>query len=211
MILYGGELSLLPNSYLDYEGFEFGSAIPIVDPMLGGRLTVHTPLDGFSIDLSSYSGKIRFEDKNEFSPVTSFEDRYLFMGMSMEYLSDSWWIRAEYLMQRESPKVKLDSAYVEAAYKFTEYWQSAICYEFADIDLGTPEAQYIQDTQVERRELTLGLNYWLNPNLVFKCSYHLVDGNRFAIPETVEDYFVALLQGFQEQTHLVVVGVQFSF
>ncbi len=60
--------------------------------------------------------------------------------------------------------------------------------------------------------LALGLNYWMNPNLVFKLSYHIVEGNRFALPMDVADYLAAYQKGsFDETTHLIVFGTQFSF
>ncbi len=31
----------------------------------------------------------------------------------------------------------------------------------------------------------------MNPNLVFKLSYHIVEGNRFALPMDVADYLAA--------------------
>ena len=38
----------------------------------------------------------------------------------------------------------------------------------------------------EHEDLALSLNYWFNSNLVFKLSYHLVDGNIFAVPDDLE-------------------------
>jgi hypothetical protein len=52
----------------------------------------------------------------------------------------------------------------------------------------------------------------MNPNLVFKLSYHIVEGNRFALPMDVADYLAAYQKGsFDETTHLIVFGTQFSF
>ncbi len=34
-------------------------------------------------------------------------------------------------------------------------------------------------------------NYWVNSRLVVKCSYHVVQGNRFATPESVHDFRTA--------------------
>jgi hypothetical protein len=40
----------------------------------------------------------------------------------------------------------------------------------------------------------------------------MIDGNRLAFPETVMDYLQSLQRGsFEEQTNLILMGVQFSF
>ena len=60
----------------------------------------------------------------------------------------------------------------------------------------------------EHKEWAIGLNYWFNYNFVIKLSYHKVDGNIFAVPETVTEI---VQDGFEEETHLFVLGTQFSF
>jgi hypothetical protein len=40
----------------------------------------------------------------------------------------------------------------------------------------------------------------------------MVTGNRFASPDEAEDFVAAIMQGkFEEQTNLMLFGVQFSF
>lgn len=104
--------------------------------------------------------------------------------------------------------MEADVAYIETAYRFTEHWQAAARYEFADFN---SEVDFSTDSVLEHEEIALGLNYWFNPNLVFKLSYHLVNGNRFASPGNFGDYVMAAQQGFDEETHLILIGTQFSF
>ena len=57
----------------------------------------------------------------------------------------------------------------------------------------------------------MGLNYWWNPNFVFKLSFHHVDGNRFAGPD-LQELAQAVASGtLQKKTNLVLFGAQFSF
>lgn len=204
--LYGGKLSLYPNRYLDLQRFEFESVTPVVHDMFGGRLTVYTPFDGFSAGLSSYSGDVEFK-----TSLVDLSDTYTGIGISTEYLSDRLWFRSEYLTQRRSSKITIDVVYCEAAYQFTDHWQAAARYEFADFEIPAVEALY-PESFLEHQEVVLGVNYWLNLNFVFKLSYHIVDGNRFATPESLEDFVVSIQKGhFDERTHLILAGMQFSF
>jgi hypothetical protein len=61
------------------------------------------------------------------------------------------------------------------------------------------------------REWAGGLNYWFSPSLVFKLSYHAVNGNRLAVPD--EDELGPLFEPerLRTRTSLVLVGTQFSF
>ncbi len=203
--LYGGKLNLLPKPFVDMDTLQFDSSSPVVNDMLGARLIVRTPFDGFSVGLSSYTGDVEF-----IADMLDLSDRYIFLATSAEYISGPWWIRSEFLTQLESSKVSIKIVYAEAAYQFGDHWQAAVRYEVADFDIPALEALSPQSL-LEHQEIVLGMNYWLNANIVFKFSYHIVEGNRFAIPETPEAYVTAIQQGFQERTHLAVFGAQFSF
>jgi hypothetical protein len=205
--MYGGKLSLLPNPTVNIEEFRFDSVNPVGNDLIGGRLTIQTPLTGLNVALSSYTSEFDFGEEESF-----LNDRYVLIGASAEYLSDRLRICSEYLTQKETPKATADVVYVEAAYRFTDHWQAAARYEFADFDTNQPLLQYSPKSILEHKEIALGLNYWLNPNLVFRCSYHIIEGNRLAFPEQVLDYLESILQGsFEETTHLILLGAQFSF
>ncbi len=100
--------------------------------MIGGRLIVQPPVNGLSLGVSSYIGEFDFEISDTAQKFLSFDDRYLFFGISAEYLSDSWWVRSEYLAQKKSSKIEIDVAYLEVAYLLTEHWQIAGRYEVAE-------------------------------------------------------------------------------
>ena len=205
--MYGGTMNLFPQKGLDTQQAEFQSLTPIVNDILGGRLTLQTPLDGLSILASAYSGDVEGATLDD----EGFTGRYTFVGLSGEYLLDRWLFRGEYLFQRQKSDVKLDMAYVEGTYTFFEHWQAAVRYEWTNIDIDFLKT-YILDSYFEHQDLAFGLNYWLNPSMVFKLAYHIVDGNRFANPETVEGFLEALQRGsFEEQTSLISFGAQFSF
>lgn len=205
--VYGGKLSLLPNPVINIEELQFDSVEPIGNDLFGGRLTVQTPFTGLYAALSAYTSKFEFGQER-----SSLDDRYVLIGASVEYLSDRLRICSEYLTQKESPKATADVVYAEAAYKFTDHWQAVARYEFADFETDGPSSRYSPQSVLEHKEIALGINYWLNPNLAFKLSYHMVDGNRLAIPEKIEDYLESIQTGsFEEKTNLILVGTQFSF
>jgi hypothetical protein len=204
--LYGGKLSLLPKRYVDLQRFELESVTPIVHDMLGGRLTLRTPFDGFTLALSAYSGDTDFR-----TGLVDLSDHYTGIGISAEYFSDHWWFRSEYFLQQESSKIGIDVVYGEIAYTVTEHLQTTVRYEFADFEIPEIEALY-PESFLKHQELVLGLNYWLNPNFALKLSYHIVDGNRFASPDRLEDFLMGIQQGaFDKHTNLIVIGAQFSF
>lgn len=209
---YGGTLDLQPNPFVVLRPtgeLYIDRFIPTVVDMIGGRLTLHPPLDGFGFSVSSYSGNM--ESSGTQTVYLDPDKRYLFLGASVEYVSEHAWLRSEYLSQHQNTDVEIDVAYGELAYAFNEQWQVACRYEWTNFKLPAVE-QFFPTSFFEHTETVLGVNYWFNPNLVLKVSYHLVNGNRFASPETTDDFVAALQQGhFTEETRLISLGVQFSF
>jgi hypothetical protein len=209
--VYGGQLALQLNPAINAQTRQFEWVQPICQDLLGGKVALRTPLDEVTFSLSSYTGDAKFRVDDQIIEGYPFEDRYTLIGTSVEYLTDQWWLRSEYLTQQISSKIEIDVVYFETAYKLNEHWQVAARYEWADFELDTPETRDTPKAILEHEEIVLGLNYWMNVNLVFKLSYHMVNGNRFAMPETPEEYMVAYQTGFDEHTNLFVFGVQFSF
>ncbi|GAK58841.1 hypothetical protein U27_05816 [Candidatus Vecturithrix granuli] len=206
--LYGGKLEAQPNVFVNTQTFEFFSAIPVINDLVGGRLSVQTPLTGLSTAISALGGNLDFGNLYQ-----SLNDRYVLVGPSLEYASEHWKICSEYLTETSSDKVSIDSIYVDAAYQLTEHWQVAARYEYVDFEIAvSSELQQMPSSLFKHQETALGLNYWFNPNLVFKLSYHIVEGNRFAFPDDIQTYLQRIQTGgFDETTHLVLIGTQFSF
>jgi len=203
--LYGGKLSMQPKPFVNFETLQFDSVAPSVDDMLGGRVALHTPIDGLNIGFSTYTGDIELKVL-----LIDLSDRYTFLAASAEYIADPWWIRGEYLTQQDSSEVTIDVLYAEAAWQFAGHWQIAARFEIADFDSPQVEA-FVPKSYLEHQEVVLGLNYWLNPSLVFKFSYHIIEGNRYAFPGVSEDFVAGMNNGFQETTHMYLLGAQFSF
>ncbi|GAK58839.1 hypothetical protein U27_05814 [Candidatus Vecturithrix granuli] len=206
--LYGGKLSVQSNPFVNLQTFEFVPVAPVINDLIGGRLSLQTPVTGFNAAISSFAGNFEMDN-----PILSLDEHYVIVGPSLEYVSENWKICSEYLTQIDSSKISLDSIYLEASYQVTEHWQIAARYENTNVEIEVPpELYYLPSSIYEHQETVLGLNYWLNPNLVFKLSYHIVDGNRFAFPENGEKYLLHTLDGnFEETTHLLLIGTQFSF
>ena len=208
--LYGGKLSLLPNQFVIMQGqqLSFQEYQPVFEHIVGGRLALHPPIEGLNVGFSTYGGET---EGNSTGDEESLQDTYLFLGTSLEYLTEKLWFRSEYLVQRESEKIEIDVVYAELAWYLTERWQVATRYERTDFAIPTLPPIF-PDSLFDHQEFVVGLNYWFNPNFVCKLSYHRVQGNQFAYPGNIHDYAMSLQRGyFEEETHLILIGTQFSF
>ncbi|MCI5209049.1 MAG: hypothetical protein D3910_09690, partial [Candidatus Electrothrix sp. ATG2] len=195
-----------------------------VEKMIGGRIMVSPPLDGLRFGLSAYTGDQKYYESGS---LTEYEENWvgetlfntveqpIFAGFSIEYLSDSWELRSEYLATyQDDPRYQANRAYAEAAYRFTEHWQAAVRYEHNTIDEFSDQG-FLNDFDSLRghKELVIGLNYWFTPRMVVKASYHMIQGNGLIGPADDEKYMDGLDDGSfsEEETQLVRLGVQFSF
>ncbi|TMA26800.1 MAG: hypothetical protein E6J78_12535 [Deltaproteobacteria bacterium] len=162
--------------------------------VLGGRLIASTPLEGFEVRLSAYGTPIREENGPR-----------VVVGPSLQYTGEAFSARLEYFFFHETYQ-RAHAAYAEAAYFLTEKFQVGAR---AEIYHTTPFQAPIDSSLFEHRELAATFNYWFDPGLVVKLSFHAIDGNRFAFPVPLDD---ALLAGSLKRTTFAsIAGVQFSF
>jgi hypothetical protein len=178
--------------------FDF-AAVDVVEeeaqPVFGGRLVLTTPLDGLSFRLTGYEGSLEVPDAEK-QHLTCF-------GVSAEWALDRFQIRGEAFRAREGDVETNLGAYGEVAWTFLPKLQAALRYEVARQKKdGVPD-----DSPLLRHdEVAFGLAYWASASLVFKASYHHVEGNRFAVPAvSADDGSIPL------RTDLFVTGAQFSF
>jgi hypothetical protein len=213
--VYGGKISLQPSRIPGFqqEQFVINDVYASARDIIGGRLLVHTPIEGLSVGSAAYRGDLEFAVNGYVLEDYPVAGKTLFVGAFAEYLSDRWWVRSEVVGARENPGATEDIVYGEVAYKLTSHWQVAARYEFVEMHFKTPEfLQFLPKAGDRHKEVALGINYWLNPAMVCKLSYHLVDGNRFANPDKSEDFLAVIQeQAYDETTQLVIFGVQFSF
>jgi hypothetical protein len=182
--------------------------------VVGARLVVETPVTGLSFGSSLYSGDP--EEVDEGSAGFAFQGRRTVVGLQAEFNNDVWWIRSEWVniakgsSSLDGAEVKSDAAYLEVAFKATEHWQLAALYDYQDNEFGGGfDYGPMFDSLNEHRDLGFAVNYWFSPNLVIKCEYHEVEGNRFASPNW--DNFWQILNGIDQDTSLFQLGAQFSF
>src|SRR5262249_41388423 len=97
------------------------------------------------------------------------------------------------------------AGYIEVARRLG-HWQVAGRFERLNTNLaGFNDSSPL----LKHKEGAFGLNYFFSPNIVSKVSYHIVDGNRFAVPTLLDD---ALIDNtLKKRTHLVEFGLQFAF
>lgn len=204
--VYAGELQIPfeepflrpPEGSAEEEGEETEN----VGDLLGGRLTVQSPVDGLSFGLSAFSGT---EEEVE----EGGGDRLSVVGLHLEYLSDKWWWRTEYAWLEDTNNgLKTVSAYGELAYRMSPHWQLAGRYDWSDSELEEADAT-VAPSLLEHEDRAVALSYWFTGNLVLRLELHQVEGNRFAQPDNLDDAIAA--GTLERDTRLIQFGAQFSF
>lgn len=196
-----------------------------LDQTVGGRLTVATPLRGLTLRGSGYRGEVAsLQQVQSAGPAGAGMYAY---GLSLEFLNDWLEVRSEAFRKgegREATRQAARTGYVEVAFRFLGHLQAAFRaergrYHVADVVVG-PNGYQIPPSLRRHDELAAGLNYWLDRNMVLKLSYHWIDGNRFAVPET--PWTQATTNGtagpgdpadlvYPQRTQMVILGAQFAF
>jgi hypothetical protein len=173
-----------------------GKIATVVDdvPFLGGgRVVLTAPGDKLSFRLSGYS-RLKGGDG--------------VVGASLQYLGDGIDIRGEYFfhVENEGPASRTHVAYIEGSVFLTDHVQAGLRGEiFRGELLGYSGSRALLD----HGEVAATLNYWFTHEWAVKASLHLIDGNRFAHPDGVDD---AILAGtLQRRTQALFIGTQFSF
>jgi hypothetical protein len=166
--------------------------------VIGGRLRLHTPVDGLAFGLASYAGTA---DENAFT-----DDRNYVYLASAEFLNEHWSVRAEYA-RRYLADLLGRAAYVETAYKFTPHWEVAGRWDWTEVNgpfITGPFAMWFY-----HRDVAGGINYHFNDNFVLKASLHQVKGNFFSFPLDGIDF--AAGETPDNDTQLFQLGAQFNF
>jgi hypothetical protein len=205
---YGGEMQVAMSEPFQrigqtlVPGSRFEPEASRVHNLLGGRLSLTTPIEGLLLRVSGYRGKLaEFGDNAEVVPLEYQFDAEL---VSLEYQTEKWLFRAEVLHSQERERNL--GGYVEVAYRLDSHWQVAGRVDVLD----TYSADIPGDSSLRHhRGLEAGVNYWFSPRLVVKAAYADVVGNRVAFPEHLDD---ALLAGnLGGRTRGFTLGTQFSF
>lgn len=207
--LYVGELDVeTTNSHLRYLDDPLAPTEPpgedvVIETrdLIGGRLTLETPIDGLVARLSAYTGTE--EEYGEGGGDT----RHSAFALSGEYLTEALSLRAEFAHSVEANQTTTNAAYLEAAWRFRSGWEVAgrIDASWTDVEgTGGPSALLRSD------EAAIGVNYWFADDFVIKAAYHYVDGNRFAYEPWPDGAAPATLPELEQVTQLITLGAQFS-
>jgi hypothetical protein len=180
---------------------------------VGGRLIYDTPLAGLSFGVSAYMGDVQQDDS---SIEPSRQDVYL--GQA-QYGTDKFRIRTEAAHMEVEDSIAIDAAYGEASCRlpgFLKAVELALRYDWLDAEMEDMESMPVVpagfDNLMKHEEWAFGVNYWFNPNLVTKLSYHMVEGNAYAHPEDLTEFGEGVMAGtLEEDTDVIMAGVQFSF
>lgn len=183
--------------------------------VIGTRLQLNTPVEGLWVGASGFVAKVDLAGVARHQAKVS-------MG-SVEYARGPFLLRAEAASGTIKYDVKEHAGYGEVAYKITPHWQIAGRVDRLNRDL--PIFQYVAQllgTQlppfvnyrfhVNHTEKIVGLNYWLNPNVVFRASYSKVKGPALLYP-SVTQLATYMQTGMRptDEANVFLVGTQFSF
>jgi hypothetical protein len=167
-----------------------------VQDVVGGRLTLVTPIQGLSARASYFWGRTP-------DPYYDFELRPTWMASgSLEYAGEVLLVRAEYAHLWEQGFGASNAGYVEAGVRLGEHWQAVAKVEATKLDWSSsvvPDESLLRHT-----EGAVGVNYWFTRDFVLKASFHTVKGNRFTLPAWADNVF-------HPYTNELMVGSQFSF
>jgi hypothetical protein len=180
-----------------------------VNQTVGGRINLLTPVDGFKVGVSAYTG----DDETMLPLMTPDTKREVQLG-SVEYLDRHLSIRAEYGRLERLPDFETNGGYVEVAGKITRHWQLAARWDTYEVEVSADPANLppFYPQLLKHDELAFGINYWFSPGLVVRLSYQQVEGNKFAFLETPAQVLELLMTGaLENETDLIVFGAQFSF
>lgn len=215
--IYGGELVFqdwinqvaVPIPYPPYLYEVSIETTSFDEDMIGTRLIIHTPLEGLNLGVSYFNGRPKFLIDGELTDAYIKPGRFFDWDLHVEYLTDSFSLRSEYLYagRMEEKDLTMKGAYIETAYKFLTNWQ--IAFQYNTMNMEIPSYEAYDQSQYEHKEFALGLNYWVNPDLVFKVAFHKINGNYLATPESILEALMS--GGLEHNTNLFTAGMQFSF
>lgn len=171
-----------------------------VGKVLGGRVELVSPSGHLRFGLSASHGEEE-EEGNETLSV---------LGAHFELDSDRWALRTEITRFEEGDRdLTTRSAYVELAFSPNDRWQIATRYDWSEIE--SPNLEDLPPSLLEHEDRVLALGYWFNSQFVLRLELHLVEGNRFALPEGFETDDLDDLDDLETDTEAILFGGQFSF
>ncbi|MEP6572217.1 MAG: porin, partial [Gemmatimonadota bacterium] len=205
--VYGGGNDLqkfaVPEAFLHGDSLQRASSeieLQSTRNVIGGRLVLHTPVQGLSVGASSYTGILNEPAAN----------RVTVAAAQLEYRSNRFTFETELAHENQAGDEYATGYYAQAAYRLSPEWQLAGQYDYLKntfvgvSSAAAPSLQY-------HKEGALALSRWFSRSLVLRAEYHRISGNRFAMPHP-EDLLGAVNAGtLRTTTDLVQVGGQFSF
>jgi hypothetical protein len=165
--------------------------IELARDVVGGRVSLLTPLEGLTVRVSAFTGTVTEDDEDH---------RLAAFALSGEWVFDRLQVRGEWFRATEGSEETHLGGYAEVAWNVLPTLQLALRF-----DESHQLIDDVPDALAEHHETVLGISYWPSPNLVLRASYHRVEQNRFAVPASSPD------GSLDAVTDLYLAGVQFSF
>jgi len=136
--------------------------------LVGGRVTLKTPVDGLRLMFSAFSS-------NETSVATGVSSTQHASALSVDYFANSWDLKAESARNRNHAGLESSTWYIQAGYTVGEKWTPFVRYDYITTDESQKsDPSYYQQTN------TVGFDYRLNNNVSFRVEDHIIKG--YALP-----------------------------
>jgi hypothetical protein len=168
--------------------------------VIGGRVVFQTPVRGLTFGGSSYTGILDEAAAN----------RRTVVALQASYRSDRLTVESEAAHQDEVNDERANGGYLLAAYRVTPEWQVGAQYDVLTNRFAAVSSASAPSLEVHR-DAAVVISRWFSRSLALKAEYHLVRGNRFALPLPSELASTIAANELHTTTHLVQLGAQYAY
>ena len=168
--------------------------------VVGARVVVQTPVRGLTFGSSSYTGIL-----NE-----STSNRRTVVALQAGYRSDRLTLESEVAHQDQVEDERANGGYALVAYRPTPEWQVGAQYDALTNRFTGVNAAAAPSLE-SHRDAAVVLSRWFSRSLALKAEYHLVRGNRLALPDPAELTSTIAANELRTTTHLVQFGAQYAY
>jgi hypothetical protein len=197
--------------------YKFNDMIGICVNINNLRYNLKVSLSGIIGDLKVYYNYQYIKD----NPLNFIGGEHFSLISSFDYTPGSFSVKSEFLYFGPTGErdLSLDSWYLELSYNFLENFQLCTMYQqFKKFKLSQEFEEFLSNRNYQHKSIGLGLNYWINPYLVLKLNYEYINGNYLAYPLDVLSLSTMAkmspenpLYKYDENTHFILLGMQFAF
>ncbi len=164
-------------------------------PMLGGRITYHTPLDGLSLASATTYSKIEMDMMGN-----TMQGNMKMWYAGVEYVNYEFDLKSEYVWMKMFDKAAL-SYYAQAGYTFFDKLTPFVRYDY-----NTTDKDQDSNPLYYQKCGSVGVGYKINYNVALKAAYHINEG--YALPAATGEVNAA---SGEDKWNMFVASINFIF